>query len=187
MGQEVIAEKEFPCPCGKGALKIEILEHDVYASGRHSRCTVLCPDCDRQYVQDVLLHALIAREHKKEMDERWSRICDRRRTVGELATERYLAKFTDHVKTQKFKTGMKDALGDDSSMTTFSKKVRAPGALEERIKGSLLSNPSHALKQIGVSDSEIDAELASILAEHEAFDRWVVALPKHKIPSIAVD
>jgi len=49
MGEVVVCEENFPCPCGKGILHIEVREHDTYASGRHSVNSLECPDCEREY------------------------------------------------------------------------------------------------------------------------------------------
>jgi hypothetical protein len=84
MGQEVMMEKDFPCPCGKGILRIQVVEHDVWASGRHERWQLLCDDCKRDYTEPPFGNALVKREHADEIEKR----SERRRALGERATER---------------------------------------------------------------------------------------------------
>jgi hypothetical protein len=68
MADEVVNEKDFPCPCGKGILRIRVLEHDTYSSGRHSRWTLLCEECKGNYYEPFPLRGcLVRREQADEM------------------------------------------------------------------------------------------------------------------------
>ena len=82
MADEVVNEKDFPCPCGKGILRIQVLEHDVYGSGRHSRWTLLCKACKDNYKEPFLVRGLVRREQADEIEMRHHALYERKRVVG---------------------------------------------------------------------------------------------------------
>src|SRR5260370_11228451 len=115
MADEVVNEKDFPCPCGKGILRIEVLEHDVYGSGRHSRWTLLCEDCRDKYSEPFLVRG-VRREQADEIEKRHRALNERRRAAGGKAAERHLEQFKTHIKPMKIKTSMDNALGSESNI-----------------------------------------------------------------------
>src|SRR5262249_24118737 len=119
MGEEVMKEQDFPCPCGKGVLRIEVLEHETWASGRHSRWSLRCDDCNKGYRELFLENALVTQKDHDEVERRRHELYERGRKVGELAVQRYLPRFSEHVKSLKFKTTMHDAIGSDISIEKF--------------------------------------------------------------------
>jgi hypothetical protein len=184
MGEEVMMEKDFPCPCGKGVLRIEVLEHDTWSSGRHSRWSLRCEDCGQKYRELFMEGALALREISDQIEQRRRALHDRGRAVGDKAAERYLPQFRDHVKSLKFKTAMHDAIGGHSSIQKFRDQTRFGDGLDQAIKHGLKERPAHALKQIGVEDLEIAAELAAIAEEKIALKEFIKEVPKYPIPNI---
>src|SRR5690349_5543268 len=116
MADEVLAEKDFPCVCGNGALRIQVLEHDTWASGRHSRWKFECSDCAQTYRELVFAGVFVAREHRDEIDARSGILHERRMAIGQKAVDRYLPQFTNLVISLKFKSAMHDALGGHMSL-----------------------------------------------------------------------
>jgi hypothetical protein len=184
MADEVVNEKDFPCPCGKGILRIQVLEHDTYGSGRHSRWTLLCEDCKDNYYEPFLLRGLVRREQADEIEKRNRALYERRKAVGGKAAEKYLEQFKTHIKSKKFKTAMHDALGSESSLPKFRGLTRYDEGLDQAIEGSLKRNPARALEQIGVKDDEISDELTAIAEEAAALKQFEKAVPKFPIPDI---
>ena len=184
MGEEVMMEKDFPCPCGKGVLRIEVLEHDTWASGRHSRWSLRCDDCAGNYRELLFGGALVSRDHHDEIEKRRHALYDRRRAVGNQAAERYLPQYRDNVKSLEFKTSMHDAIGGHSSIQKFRERTRFDEGLDQAIEQGLKENPARALKQIGVDDAEITAELAAIEEGEVALKEFITEVPKHPIPDI---
>jgi hypothetical protein len=182
VADEVVFEKDFPCPCGNGILRVELLEHDTWVSGQHRRDTLLCEDCKTKYVSAFLMDAFVLREHNDEMEKRQHAIYERRRAVGEKAAEKYLLQFQDYVKGLKFKTTMHSAVGSHSSMGQFYKDTRY--GLDAVIEDGLKSNPAHALAQIKVEDAEIVAELEAIAKEDAALKAFIAEVPKCPLPKI---
>src|SRR5712692_7740188 len=184
MAEEVMMEKDFPCPCGKGILRIEVLEHDTWASGRHSRWTLHCDDCAAIYCEPFLVAALVLREHNDEIDRRRHAIYERRRAVGDKAAQRYLPRFIEHVKSLKFKTSMREAIGTHSSIQKFREQSRFGDGLDQAIERGLKEDPVRALKRIGLEDAEITADLEAIVKEEAALKQFIEEIPKHPIPDI---
>jgi hypothetical protein len=123
MADEVVNEKDFPCPCGKGILRIEVLEHDTYGSGRHSRWTLLCEHCKSNYKEPFLVGGLLRREQADEIEKRSRALYERRRAVGGKAAERYFEQFKTHIKSMKLRTALHDALGSESSIQQFRDRL----------------------------------------------------------------
>ena len=182
MGEEVMFEKDLPCPCGKGVVHVELLEHDTWPSGRHQRNDLRCEDCKAKYVSGFLVDAYILRADNEEMEKRQHAIYDRRRAVGDKAAAKYLPQFLEHVKALKFKTAMYDAVGCGGSMGRFYKDTRY--GLDAVIEDGLRSNPAHALKQLKVEDAEIAAELEAIAKEAAALKEFIAKVPKHPVPKM---
>lgn len=182
MAKEVVMEKDFPCPCGKGILRIQVLEHDVWANGRHSRWSLLCEQCHGNYREPLLEHVLISRKHYEYMEKKSHELYEKRRAVGRKAVERYLSRFSEHVKSLKFKTAMHDAVGSGSSIDKFRKQTRYGDGLDRAIEQGLEQNPARALKRIKVEDAEIVAELEAIAREQAALTKFFAEIPKHPIP-----
>jgi hypothetical protein len=88
------------------------------------------------------------------------------------------------VKDLKFKTAMKDAIGYHSGIQKFRDETRFEPDLDRIIEGGLRTNPARALKQIGVEDAEINAELSAIAEDEVALKKFVAEIPKFPIPSI---
>jgi len=184
VAQEVVREKDFPCPCGKGVLRIEILEHDTWSSGRHSRWSLRCDECAPKYREPFLLSCLVLREHAEEIERRRHAIYEKRKVVGNKASDRYLSQFKERVKSLQFKTAMHDALGAHESIQSFRKRTRLEKGLHDAIDGSLKNDPTRALKQINVEDAEITAELKDINKDEANLNVFINGIPKHPIPKI---
>ncbi len=184
MGQEVIHEKDFPCPCGQGVLRVEVLEHDTWGSGRHSRWSLRCSACETRYVEPFLLDALVLREHGYEIQRRRDAIFEQRKAVGNKASESYLAPFKEHVKSLRFKTAMHAALGGHESIQTFRARTRGEQDLDEAIEVSLKRDPARALKRINIEDEQIALELDSIAKNEAELKAFIEQIPKYPIPKI---
>lgn len=187
MGEEVIHQKDFSCPCGEGILHIEVREHDTWASGRHSRWELRCEECQPKYRELRTERALVSREHYDEIEKRGHELFERRRAIGQKAAERYLTPFRDHVKSLKFMTSMHDALGRHDSIQTFRKKMRSERSLDDAIEETLKYGTVEALKQIKVEDAEIADELAAIGKGEADLQAFIDNIPKHPIPNIGAD
>ncbi len=186
MADEVMKEADFPCPCGKGILRIEVLEHDTWASGRHSRWNLLCDDCRGKYQELFLEHALVTNELHNGFEQKRHELYQRRRAIGEKAAERYSGKFSEYVKGLKFATSMHDAIGGSSSIRKFRERTRYGDELDRMISEGLKERPLQALKQIGIEDAEISTELKSIEEEEAVLKRQIKDAPKFPIPNIDV-
>jgi hypothetical protein len=185
MADEVMTEEDFPCPCGKGVLCVQVLEHDTWVSGQHTRWIMRCDDCKENYRKPFLIEALVKREHHEEIERRHRTVFERRQAVGNLAANRYLPKFRDYVKSLKFKTAMHDAIGGHISIQKFREETRFDPGLNQAVERGLRQDPLRALKQIGVEDAEITAELAEIEKEVLAVKKFIEGVPKFPIPDIA--
>jgi hypothetical protein len=130
------------------------------------------------------VNALVKREQCEEIERRRQIIYERGQLVGNVAVERYLPQFRDHVKSLKFKTAMHDAIGGHMSIQKFRDTTRFGSGLDEAIEAGLKRNPARALKRIGVEDAEITAELAEIAREELAVKKFIEEIPKFPIPAI---
>ncbi len=184
MAEEVMKEKEFPCPCGKGILRVEVVEHDVWASGRHERWQLRCDDCRENYRELFLVGGLVKREDNDEAERRRHAIYERRLAIGALAVARYLSRFSEYVKSLRFKTAMRDAIGGSVSIGTFREKTRSEDGLNRAIETGLRTRPADALRHIGVDDPDIFAELRAIAEDEETTGKFIEGIPKFPIPRI---
>jgi hypothetical protein len=79
---------------------------------------------------------------------------------------------------------MRDAIDYRSSIQTFRKEARSAPGLDHVIEAGLRERPAHALRQIGVEDAEITAELDAIIGEEKTLKKFEEEIPKFPIPTI---
>jgi len=184
MGEDVVREKDFTCPCGKGVLRVQVVEHDVYSSGRHSRWRLECAGCAPKYRELISASSLISREHDEEIRHREHAIHEMKMAVGDKAVERYLDRYAQYIKAMKFKSAMHAAIGSHTSITKFRDEARHESGLDDAIRVGLKRDPERALQQLKIQDVDIEAELATITQEKVSLKEFVEKVPKHPIPNI---
>jgi hypothetical protein len=160
MSNDVVYEKDFQCPCGKGIHRVQLLELDTRAGGCHRSDTILCDECRAEHVELTLQDAFVLRGHAEEIERRRHEINERRRTTGDKAAERYLSQFKEHVNRLKFKTSMENAIsGKYGNMGNLYNGIRFEREIGDAIEREFKDNPADGLRQLNVEDGEITAEL----------------------------
>ena len=183
MGDDILHEQEFPCPCGNGVIHVEIYEHDTWtSSGRHKRWWLKCKECEANYTRHN--YTLIPTRDAQELERRSKEIYTRRKAVGEVAAQRYLPQFRDYIKGLKFKKSMHPALGGYGGVARFRKETNTPEELDAAIEDSIKSRPAKALEQIHVQDAEIAAELARIEQAEQSLQEYEAKVVKFPAPKV---
>lgn len=167
MGDDVLQEREIPCPCGKGHLVSQLVEHDEWASGRHVRHSVRCDVCQSDYRRrssnwiDYLIPAAVA-EQLEGMEQE---IRHRQQALGRLAEDRYGPQFVEFVTGLRFRTTMKDVVGDTyESIGRFRKRTRTDSDVESAARQKLRAAPTGSLVHLKIRDAEIERESEAIAA-----------------------
>jgi hypothetical protein len=189
MGQDVIAEKDFPCPCGNGTIQVQVVEHDTYGSGRHSRYSVECRDCRQNWVavDTVLARTLFRAADAEEMQRRNSEIFRLKKEAGAMAVARYREQWVAHVLGIRFKTSMHTALGGHSSLNSFRQQATTPERIEKLAEDALDDRPEHCLERLGVNDADLNERLQNIRQLKQELREMEQRVEKFQIPRMDID
>jgi hypothetical protein len=184
MGDDILYENDSACPCGKGTVHVEIYEHDTWpSSGRHKRWWLKCTDCDANYVKHPSHHdCLISKKDADELEQRHKVVGNRRKTVEDLALQRYLPQFRDHIKSLKFKTAMHSALGEYGGIARFRKETDTPEKLDRVIEERFRWRLRDALAEINVVDALIMSELEAVERDAAAVSDFESKIVRFTLP-----
>ncbi len=190
MGDDVLEEREGPCPCGNGRLISQLVEHDVWASGRHVRHAVKCGTCEANYTMRMRMgarhHYLLPTAVAEQLTAREKEIWDRKQTLGKLAEDRYATQFVEFVKGLKFRTAMKDVIGNGhESIERFRRRTRSDDEVEAVAREQLRARPIESLARLKVQDAEIEQQGEQIRALKQELATAEEQAEKVEFPLIA--
>lgn len=190
MGDDVLEEREIPCPCGKGHLVSQLVEHDVWASGRHVRHSVRCNACEANYRRrtQIGFHYLTPVAAAEQLEEMEREIRHRQQALGKLADDRYGPQFLAFVQGLRFRTTMKNVIGDSyESIERFRKRTRTDGDVELVAREKLRAVPTECLAHLKIVDAEIERESEAIAALQLELNAAEQHAEKIEFPHIAQD
>lgn len=185
MGLSVELEESFPCPCKSGTVLAQVVEHDTYGSGRHTRYSMECQQCANNYVEEYPRGNYIRRIDAEEITRRRRLISEKRETAGRLAVERYLPKVSQAVKEQRFKTGMHSIIGEPGeSIRNFRGRASSDAALDAAIRRSLSGYPELILQRIKIEDKDIEEAVHAIQNDKRELDNFERCVERYTYPDI---
>ena len=181
MGLDVMAEVVIPCPCGNGEVRKEIVEHDVWSSGRHQRGPwITCPTCKEQF---EILHIgrserLIERRYHEDLIRRQEETEEIITSLKNDVEERYLAQWEMYVTKPKTKIGRHRAIAGLVGAPFRPYSTVAVASNRDLLRTNIL----RVLERLGVVDREVESRLEEIDRRKAADCEFAKNIPGIDVP-----